>query len=228
MDEQLRLRQIGHQLVEWARPFLEKQDGVGLAAAAPRCWPTEMLLRMLDCDEPDTLKVAATCLGLVAGMEVCVPLARLLHHEDPIVVATIEDALWCIWFRAGGPAANCRLQEASRRIDAGSCSEAIATLTELIRDCPDFAEAYNQRAIAYYLNEQFTLSMDDCRRTLELNPVHFGAAAGLGHCHAHLGQYREALECYYAALGIHPRLQGIRRSIRQVRKALDGQTNGLH
>ncbi len=221
------LSHSGQQLVEFARPFLEEQDGVGLAAATPRYWPTETLVQILRCDEPDTVKVAATCLGLIGTMDVCKLLAGALHHEDPIVVATVEDALWCIWFRAGGELASKRLREASNKVEASCLDQALAMLTALIADYPQFAEAHNQRAIAYYLSEQFAKSISDCQRTLALNPVHFGAMAGIGHCQANLGRYREALECYYAALRIHPRLEGMRRSIRHLRRILDTRDGAL-
>jgi len=71
-------------------------------------------------------------------------------------------------------------------------ADAIEHFTLALEIDPRFAEAYNQRAIAQYLQEQFSQSIADCRRTIELMPCHFGAWAGLGHCHAHEGRLEKA------------------------------------
>ena len=62
--------------------------------------------------------------------------------------------------------------------------------------------------------------MADCRRTLRLNGHHFGALAGLAHSYASLGQLDRALNAYHHALRVHPRLEGIRQSISQIRAYL--------
>jgi len=86
--------------------------------------------------------------------------------------------------------------------------------------CPTFAEAYNQRAIVLFLLGRYEQAAEDCLRALRLNPYHFGAMAGLGHCHASLGRWERALEAYHRTLQLHPRAEGIRQSIRQVQEAV--------
>ena len=81
---------------------------------------------------------------------------------------------------------------------------------------PNFAEAYDQPDSAPHLQDDYTGAVSDCRRAVRLNRCHFGAMAGMGHAHAHLGQYQQALRCYRAALNIHPRMEGIRQAMRKV------------
>jgi tetratricopeptide (TPR) repeat protein len=52
-------------------------------------------------------------------------------------------------------------------------------------------------------------------------PCHFGAWAGMGHCHAHLERISEAIECYEKALSINPHLHCIKETIRELKKRLD-------
>ena len=78
-------------------------------------------------------------------------------------------------------------EHAVRLISAGKHDLAIRCLTRVIEHSPDFAEAHNQRAIVHFLKEDYPSSIADCLQTLELNSYHFGAAAGLGHCYAALG-----------------------------------------
>jgi len=84
---------------------------------------------------------------------------------------------------------------------------------------PHFAEACNQRAVLHYLTGRFSSSLMACRRTLALNPHHFGAAAGVGHNHMQLGQPAEAETAYHRALRLHPRMEGVRQQLRQARTA---------
>jgi tetratricopeptide (TPR) repeat protein len=146
----------------------------------------------------------------------CPLLARLLHSDDCDICAAAEQALWTLWLRSGGAVAQSRLCRAVQLMQAERFPQALALLDTLIEDRPDFAEAYNQRAIARYLREDYCGAIADCRRALGLNPQHFGAMAGMGHCLAELGRNDDALQCYYAALHIHPRMEGIRQSIRAI------------
>ena len=208
----------GRQLVAQALPWITSDDAVGLAAMLGRDWTEADLVRQLVAGESDAAKVAVACLATTGTIAVNRALARTLHHDDSATVTLAEHALWAIWFRAGSPKANTRLRRAIRLMNRSDRAEAVAVLTEIIAAEPDFAEAYNQRAICHHLDDQPALSIVDCNCALERNPYHFGAMAGCGHSYAQLGQYAEAMACYRAALTIHPRLDGIRQSIRCLRR----------
>jgi tetratricopeptide (TPR) repeat protein len=51
-------------------------------------------------------------------------------------------------------------------------------------------------------------------------PCHFGAWAGMGHCHAHLEQISSALECYETALAINPHLHCVEETVWELKKRL--------
>lgn len=152
-------------------------------------------------------------------------LAEALHYPDPLVAAAAEHALWCIWFREGGRRAEDQLCEQIVRMSTGQLWAAIRGLSDLIRRAPEFAEAYNQRATAYYLAGEAHQAALDYRRALRLNRFHFAACAGEGHCFAQLGLYREALRAYLAARQIHPRLEGVRQSIRRIRELMSSSNH---
>ena len=84
---------------------------------------------------------------------------------------------------------------------------ALGKFTLAIQADPQFAEAYNQRAMVHYLREAFQESLDDCLQATKFMPLHFGAWAGAGHCHASLGNTRQALYCYERAKRINPHLE---------------------
>jgi tetratricopeptide (TPR) repeat protein len=49
-------------------------------------------------------------------------------------------------------------------------------------------------------------------------PCHFGAWAGLGHCHAHEGRFTQALQCYQQALSINPHLTCLAETCDELRQ----------
>ena len=144
-------------------------------------------------------------------------LASALSDPDPCVHQMAEHAMWSIWFRLGTEEANCHLMRGSMDLEKRDFAAASQHFCRAIELDPDFAEPYNQRAIAHYLQEHFEDSIRDCKRTIRRMPCHFGAWAGMGHCYAHLDNVSEAIRCYSQALAINPGLEGIREALRELR-----------
>lgn len=116
--------------------------------------------------------------------------------------ATAE--LWRIWFHQKGQYGLELLERSQILLAVGDTIQAEALLTQAIEEQPDFAEAWNQRAVLYYSLGEYEKSLDDCQQVIRLNPVHFGALHGLGLCHAALGNYRAAIRVFRKALDIQP------------------------
>ena len=95
--------------------------------------------------------------------------------------------------------------------------------TTLIETAPDFAEGYNQRAIAYFLLEEWSQAIRDCKRAISLNPNHFGAFAGMGHVYVRLGKINEAIDAYQQALVINPNLVSIAEALLRLRNRLQSE-----
>ncbi len=200
-------------------PFLVRHDERGLTEYLSRDWTARDLARLLGHRDAQVAQRAALALGLIGGHEQTPALARALHHNDYFVASMAERALWSVWFRASSRPCRKALRTAVRHIHNSEFDEAGELLDQILIADPDFAEASNQRAVLYYLTERFELSIMACQRTLMLNPYHFGAAAGLGHNLVHLGQHAKAIGAYRRAMAIHPRMEGVRQSLRQARDA---------
>lgn len=201
-------------------PLIERHDTEGMLACLDRFWPHDSLMEMLSSDEPDAVKIALVCLAFVGRMSDTPRIARLLHSPDSAASSYAEHALWSIWFRSGDEIHNIDLTRAVGLIGHDRFEDAIEQLDALIAMAPRFAEAYNQRAIACFLIGEYDRATEDCKQALRLNPFHFGAMAGLGHCYATAKKLAAAMEAYRAALAIHPRLEGIRQSIQCIRECL--------
>jgi tetratricopeptide (TPR) repeat protein len=183
-------------------------------------WTPCQIMALLQNKCPDVRKVAALALSLVGDASAIQPLAVALHDADAMVTNVAEHALWSIWFRIGNPRAVSLVKCGNNHLHHGNYVCALEKFSHAIQEDERFAEAYNQRAIAHYLSERFEDSIADCKMALNLIPQHFGAMSGMGHCHSHLGQWREARHCYRLALAIHPRLEGIEGSLHEIERLL--------
>lgn len=176
--------------------------------------------RLLVDDDTRTRRAAALALGLVGTMQSNQPLAGRLRDDDPLVQRLASDALWEVWFRGGSTEENWSLQQAVRESEP----EAIkAALDDLVDRAPHFAEAWNQRAIWYFKHAMYSKAVADCEVVMRLNPVHFGAAAGMGQCFLKMKKPRAALRAFRQALDINPTLDHLHDTIRALREALDSE-----
>jgi tetratricopeptide (TPR) repeat protein len=153
--------------------------------------------------------------------------AKGLRDSDPTVRFFTSKALWAIWFRAGSPENNKALEEVSRMIGEGDLDEAIAKVTLVIEKAPNFAEAYNQRAIAHFLKGHFAESVEDCRRVLARNPYHFGALNGMAGCYQRLDQPRKALSTLRQALRVCPHDESIAQAVHLLEQQLGVAQDGI-
>src|SRR5256712_14028961 len=88
-----------------------------------------------------------------------------------------------------------------------------AIFARVIARAPEFAEGWNKRATVRYVAENYEGSIDDCEETLKRKPHHFGALAGQGLCYMALRRHREAAAGVRRALGVPPRLPGVRHQL---------------
>jgi tetratricopeptide (TPR) repeat protein len=201
------------------QPLLCGKDVGALCSTLQENWTEKQIMCLLKGSHADARKVAALALGLLGDKSCIEALAEQLADPDPIVNQMAEHALWSIWFRCGSDCANHRIKKGLDALHHREFDEAVREFSRAIELAPDFAEAYNQRAIAHYLKEEYEESAQDCRATVKLMKFHFGAWAGLGHCYAHLNRLPEAIECYEQALEINPHLTCVRDAVLELRAA---------
>lgn len=180
----------------------------------------ETLIELLSNEIAPSRRAATYTLGICSDMGAVQPLIESLQHEDLGIRSNAERALWAIWFRSGNESVDAMLQEGAGFIKKEQYGDAIEKLTAAIQAAPRFAEGYNQRAIAYFMLEEWEKSIDDCECAISLNPYHFGAFAGLGHCHLRLGHLKQSIDAYQRALEINPNLHAIAHTILQIQAAL--------
>jgi tetratricopeptide (TPR) repeat protein len=131
-------------------------------------------------------------------------LLQALQQENESVRDMATQTLWRVWFEQKGMIGLELLQRSQRLLQLGQLSEALTLLDQLIQDMPDFAEAWNRRAVVHFSQHNYRQAIDDCHQVLQLNPSHFGASHGLGLCHAALGEHSQAIQAFHRTLEIQP------------------------
>lgn len=138
---------------------------------------------------------------------------RLAGCATPAEALAIEDEIWNAWMYDGREEAEVALERAAADIAARRFDLAETRLVRLVRGRPDWAEAWNKLATLYYMMERDDESVAAIRRTLAIEPRHFGALAGLGEILRSQGEREPALLAFARALRLHPHLAGVRAAL---------------
>jgi tetratricopeptide (TPR) repeat protein len=167
---------------------------------------------------------ALELLAKLADMQVMPALVQALRDDDARVRAAAQDVMWTIWLRSGNEEIETLMVEGIRLMEAEHYPEAVEVFDQIIARAPRFAEGYNKRATVYYLMLEFEKSIADIQKTLELNPVHFGALSGMGLCYLGMVEPRQALAWFERAVAVNPNMDTIQSYIQQIREYLRNQT----
>jgi tetratricopeptide (TPR) repeat protein len=207
-------------LSELYEQFLADRDQAAFVHRVAERYHTATLERLVVHTSRWVRRGAVLALGAIADFTSNAVLGHALVDQDRGVRILAETAIRAIWCRDGSWN---QQQELSRVIGLNASEKhdaARSAATRLIEENSQLAESWNQRAIANFAVERYLESISDCRRTLDLNPFHFGAAAGLGQCHMQLGDHQAALDTFRHALKINPSMEGVRANVVYLQKLL--------
>ena len=151
--------------------------------------------------------------------------AALQSDPPPRPAHEIEDEIWSIWTSHRDAALEARMQRAISAVARRRLSEGESLLDALVRDAPGWAEAWNKRATLHYLARRDEASVADIRRTLELEPRHFGAICGFAQICLRGGEIAVAAEAFAAALTLNPHLDGVRAMLAELAPAAPNRLN---
>ena len=210
-------------LTEMYARYLENENTAAFIGAVSQRYLIGTLERLAEYGRVSSRRAATLALSLVGNYESNPVLGRALQDRDRCVRLIAENGLRDLWLRDGSEEQQSRLKVLVRLNCSEQFDEAIEGATDLIKDAPWFAEAWNQRAIAYFQLDRYEESANDCHQALELNPYHFGAAVGMAHCYLELNDAYAALECFRRALKLNPDMEEIRAQADQLERMLEGK-----
>lgn len=212
------------------RPGLEQADVTRVAHDVACRWRPREVAKLLALEDLDIRRVAAAVLGLVGDMTVVPALARALRDRDAQINSMAEHSLWAIWFRSGSNEAAPLFKRGVAMIGSENYRQALPLFKQALRIDPQYAEAWNQCAIAHFFLDEYSLSLSCCKKVIQFIPVHFGAISGMGHSYMQLGDRNKALQCYQWALRINPHMTAIAGAVKtlQQQRGDDNDSSGIY
>ncbi len=147
-----------------------------------------------------------------------------LAESDRTDWQQIEAEITRIWSQSGSESTDFLLRRGREALEQGNFSSAIEHFSAITEQAPDFAEGWNARATAYYLQGNFELSLSDIEYVLALNPKHFGALSGLATILEQMGELGLALEALRAVHDLNPNRPNITLGIERLEREM-GSSN---
>jgi len=130
--------------------------------------------------------------------------------------------IWQLWTENDNAEVTARMTDAARAMSQRHFGGALRQLNRVVTLAPDYAEGWNRRATVHYMMGEYGHSIADVKKTLQLEPRHFGALSGLGLIYIALEQYAAALAALENALKHNPHLDGVKQNIEFVTRKLYG------
>lgn len=135
----------------------------------------------------------------------------------------IADEITSVWARSGSASMDLLLNRARKATSEKSYDKARAHVSALTRLAPDFAEGWNASATLYFIQEDYWLSVEHIQRTLELEPRHFGALAGLALILERTDRDEAALRTWEKVIELFPGMERAQEAIDRLKPDVDGK-----
>jgi tetratricopeptide (TPR) repeat protein len=123
---------------------------------------------------------------------------------------------------SGSDTADLLLKRARQAIGVENYSDALKILDATVALQPDWAEGWNARATARYLDDDYKGSMADIAQTLKRDPKHIGALMGMGMILEAREKREDALKIYERVLEIAPHWRNAQEAADKLKAALAG------
>lgn len=130
--------------------------------------------------------------------------ARLHDAPNALAANEIASEIWLRWTTPEDKNLSKLMKKAMLARQNLDVTLAMNTLDQIVRDFPDYAEGWNQRATLHYILGNYEDSLADIAETLKREPRHFGALSGQAMIYLKLGRRTEALQAITRALSYHP------------------------
>ena len=141
---------------------------------------------------------------------------RLAITTSDEEASNITHEIWQRWTANDDPDVSQLMQIGIRALNYSTYRKALQSFDRVIEMAPEFAEGWNKRATLYYHIKEYRRSIDDIKKTLRLEPRHFGAWSGLGLVSIAQENYSGALAAFKKALSINPHISNIRRYVQKL------------
>ncbi|WPO41467.1 tetratricopeptide repeat protein [Tardiphaga sp. 42S5] len=135
----------------------------------------------------------------------------------------VEGRIWALWSQTTSDTTALLMTRAKTALDAKQVDLSLQLLSAVVKLRPDYVEGWNRRATLYYLQNDYTRSLQDIEQVLIREPRHFGALAGLGMIMQELGDDKRALDAFRKALAVNPHLEKVPELVKTLTEKVEGR-----
>lgn len=135
----------------------------------------------------------------------------------------IEQEILRVFATSTSDTANLLIERGRKALGEEDATRAIAHAGAAIDHFPDFAEAWNLRATAFFTLGRHGQSLADIEQVLAREPRHFGALTGLGVILEGMGRDADALAAYREAARWNPHMERVNDAIERLAPEVDGR-----
>jgi tetratricopeptide (TPR) repeat protein len=146
----------------------------------------------------------------------------LKKAKSQAVAEGVASRIWEAWNNSDSASINLLMQWSQQAMDKQKFPVALDFLDQVVVLKPSYAEGWNRRATLHFMMNNYSKSMADIEKTLQLEPRHFGALAGMGHIFLALERKELALKAYERALDVYPMMRAVQKQVGDITEALSG------
>ena len=136
--------------------------------------------------------------------------------------ASLETEIFETWLVSGSPTVDTLMQRGLEYQAAEDLEGARDAFDKAIAIKPDYAEAWNRRAVLFFNDGKYDEAVADLESAIQYEPRHFGAWIGLAMIFEAIDRPDAALRAYEKALEIHPRLDDAIQGKRRLERIING------
>lgn len=149
--------------------------------------------------------------------------AQLKRERNEKAAERITDQIREQWNKSGSASIDLMMLWSAEAMEAKKFDVALDFLDQVVTLAPTYAEGWNRRATVHFMMNNYQKSMADIEKTLEFEPRHFGALAGMAQILSSTGRKELALEAYKRLLDIYPMMRSAQSEIATISEELAGQ-----
>jgi tetratricopeptide (TPR) repeat protein len=204
-------------------PALHAQEGPPDLAPDPETEQQPLPEEALPADPPAEAAPAPQAAAPDAPDRLDTLFTDLKRARSEAAAQRIARSIWDEWFKSGSATVDLMMTWSDTALKAKKFDVALDFLDQVIVLRPDYAEGWNRRATVHFMMDNYSKSMVDIDRTLQLEPRHFGALSGLATIMYNTGRKEMALEAYERVLDVYPMMRNAQEQLGKLAEELTGE-----
>ncbi len=147
----------------------------------------------------------------------------LKRERNERAAERLSQRIWEEWGKSGSASVDLMMGWAQDAVTAKKYDVALDFLDQVVTLSPAYSEGWNRRATVHFLMNNFSKSMADIERTLQLEPRHFGALSGMAQILKNADRKQSALDAWLRVLDIYPMNRSAQAEVSTLSDELTGE-----